>query len=50
MYDRNVVPASFPAGEELTDDYALHDDCPWFEEVCAEHHAISCTSLGKEHR
>ena len=38
------------AGEELTDDYALHDDCPWFEEVCAEHDAISCTSLGKEHR
>ena len=38
------------AGEELTDDYALHDDLPWFEALCAERAATSCTSLGCAHR
>ena len=37
-------------GEELTDDYALHDDLPWFEKLCAAHKATSCTSLGKSSR
>ena len=34
-------------GEELTDDYALHDDLPWFEALCKAHKATSCTTLGK---
>lgn len=37
-------------GEELTDDYALHDDLPWFEALCKAHKAMSCTSLGKKTR
>ena len=42
---RDIAP-----GEELTDDYALHDDLPWFEALCAAHKATSCTSLGKSAR
>jgi hypothetical protein len=38
------------AGEELTDDYALHAELPWFEKLCSEHRVASCTSLGKEFR
>lgn len=38
------------AGEELTDDYALHDSLPWFEALCSEHRATSCTQLGRAHR
>jgi SET domain-containing protein len=38
------------AGEELTDDYALHDTLPWFEAICAEFGATSCTALGSAHR
>ena len=35
------------ADEELTDDYALHDHLPWFEKLCIDTGAISCTSLGR---
>ena len=34
-------------GEELTDDYALHDNLPWFEQLCERHGAISCLRLGR---
>ena len=38
------------SGEELTDDYALHHDLPWFETLCVEHGARSCLALGRDER
>ena len=38
------------AGEELTDDYGLHQDLQWFEAICSQYGASSCSALGREHR
>lgn len=38
------------AGEELTDDYAGFDSLPWFEAICRENGACSCTEVGRVHR
>ena len=35
---------------ELTDDYAMFDDVPWYEAVCDEYGAHSCIRVGREHR
>jgi SET domain-containing protein len=35
------------AGEELTDDYGDHHELKWFEGLCKEYGATSCTNLGK---
>lgn len=34
------------AGEELTDDYSTYAGLPWFEQICSEAGAESCTSVG----
>ena len=36
------------AGEELLDDYSTYDALPWFEAVCAEVGAQSCTTVGHQ--
>ena len=36
-------------GEELTDDYALYDNLPWFEAVCKERNAESCRAVGVQY-
>jgi MFS family permease len=35
------------AGEELLDNYTSYHTLPWFEELCVQYGARSCTSLGK---
>jgi|TARA_B100000513_G_scaffold19290_1_gene7639 SET domain-containing protein len=36
------------AGEELLDDYSAHSSVPWFEELCRQYDAISCTQIGHQ--
>ena len=38
------------SGEELTDDYGLHDELAWFEALCNEYGAASCSALGRSQR
>ncbi|KAL3826378.1 hypothetical protein ACHAXA_008586 [Cyclostephanos tholiformis] len=38
------------AGEELTDDYGDHHELAWFEGLCKEFGATSCTDLGRKIR
>lgn len=33
-------------GEELLDDYTAYSKVPWFEALCSQHQARSCTSVG----
>eukprot|EP00967_Tisochrysis_lutea_P143534 scaffold266767_cov33-Tisochrysis_lutea.AAC.1 len=35
--------------EELLDDYAAYSIVPWFEALCVEYGAKSCTSIGREY-
>lgn len=40
---RDIEPA-----EEFLDDYAAYSKVPWFEALCLEYGAVSCTSIGKQ--